>query len=57
MQGEFTVEIEDEMQRRFRDKGWMESKSIIQSGIASGKALEVGPGPGYLGLGIGINGG
>jgi ubiquinone/menaquinone biosynthesis C-methylase UbiE len=50
IQGEFTVEIYDQMQRRFRDKGWMETKAIIQSGINTGCVLEVGPGPGYLGL-------
>ena len=50
IQGEFTVQKYDQMQRRFRDKGWMETKDIINSGINSGMALEVGPGPGYLGL-------
>ena len=50
IQGEFMVEAFDEMQRRFRDKGWMETKAIIQSGIDAGSVLEVGPGPGYLGL-------
>jgi len=50
IQGKLTVEIYDQMQRRFRDKGWMETKAIIQSGITEGTALEVGPGPGYLGL-------
>jgi ubiquinone/menaquinone biosynthesis C-methylase UbiE len=50
IQGEFTVAIYDRMQRRFRDKGWMETKSIIKSGISRGAALEVGSGPGYLGL-------
>ena len=50
IQGEFTVEIYDRMQRRFRDKGWIETKAVIQSGIATGTVLEVGPGPGYLGL-------
>jgi len=48
--GEFTCEAYDAMQRRFRDKGWMETKDIIKSGIISGLALEIGPGPGYLGL-------
>ncbi|MBN2135141.1 MAG: class I SAM-dependent methyltransferase [Acidobacteria bacterium] len=38
------------MARRFRDKGWMETKSIIKSGLDSGVALEIGPGPAYLGL-------
>jgi ubiquinone/menaquinone biosynthesis C-methylase UbiE len=50
IQGEFTVEIYDQMQRRFRDKGWIETKAIIRSGINKGSVLEVGPGPGYLGL-------
>ncbi len=50
IQGELTVEIYNQMQRRFRDKGWIETKAIIQSGITEGSVLEVGPGPGYLGL-------
>lgn len=50
IQGEFTAEIYNQMQRRFRDKGWMETKAVAQSGITNGLALEVGPGPGYLGL-------
>ena len=50
IQGEFTVAIYDRMQRRFRDKGWMETQSVIKSGITAGAALEVGSGPGYLGL-------
>jgi ubiquinone/menaquinone biosynthesis C-methylase UbiE len=40
----------NQMQRRFRDKGWLETKIILKSGITSGHALEIGPGPGYLGL-------
>ena len=50
IQGEFTVEIYDRMQRRFRDKGWIETKDIIESGMTRGLALEIGSGPGYLGL-------
>lgn len=50
IQGEFTVEIYNQMQRRLRDKGWMETRDIIKSGITYGLALEIGPGPGYLGL-------
>jgi len=50
IQGEFNVQIYDQMQRRLRDKGYSETKDIIKSGINSGLALEVGPGPGYLGL-------
>jgi SAM-dependent methyltransferase len=48
--GEFTCEMYNEMQRRFRDRGWIETKDVLKAGIASGHALEVGPGPGYLGL-------
>ena len=50
IQGEFTVNLYDHMQRRLRDKGWIETKDIIKSGITKGSALEIGPGPGYLGL-------
>lgn len=38
------------MMRRMRDRGWIETKDVIKSGIDSGRALEIGPGPGYLGL-------
>jgi ubiquinone/menaquinone biosynthesis C-methylase UbiE len=48
--GEFNTQIYDDMLRRMRDRGWLETKLIIGSGIRSGLALEVGPGPGYLGL-------
>ncbi|MCF8054844.1 MAG: class I SAM-dependent methyltransferase [Deltaproteobacteria bacterium] len=32
------------------NKGWIETKEIMNSGITKGLALEIGPGPGYLGL-------
>jgi ubiquinone/menaquinone biosynthesis C-methylase UbiE len=50
IQGEFNVNLYDQMQRRLRDKGWIETADIIKSGITNGSALEIGPGPGYLGL-------
>ena len=50
IQGDFNVTIYDKMQRRLRDKGWIETNSIITFGINSGLSLEIGPGPGYLGL-------
>jgi ubiquinone/menaquinone biosynthesis C-methylase UbiE len=40
----------DEMARHLRDKGLIETNAIIKSGIDHGRALEMGPGPGYLGL-------
>ena len=48
--GEFNTQAYDQMMRRLRDKGWMETDQIIKGGVTSGLALEVGPGPGYLGL-------
>jgi ubiquinone/menaquinone biosynthesis C-methylase UbiE len=48
--GEFNTKAYDEMMRRMRDRGWLETKMIINAGISSGLVLEVGPGPGYLGL-------
>ena len=50
IQGEVTVRQYDEMQRNLRDRGWMETKAMIASGIDHGHALEIGHGPGYLGL-------
>jgi ubiquinone/menaquinone biosynthesis C-methylase UbiE len=50
IQGEFNITTYDKMQRKLRDKGWIETKDIINCGINKGLALEVGPGPGYLGL-------
>jgi ubiquinone/menaquinone biosynthesis C-methylase UbiE len=48
--GEFNVSMYDQMQRNLRDRGWIETKALLRSGITSGHALEVGSGPGYLGL-------
>jgi len=50
IQGEFTVAMYDQMQRRLRDKGWIETGDLLRHGLTHGHALEVGPGPGYLGL-------
>lgn len=44
------VEAYDLMLRTLHDRGWMETRAIIAAGLRSGRALEVGPGPGYLGL-------
>jgi ubiquinone/menaquinone biosynthesis C-methylase UbiE len=50
IQGQLSVEIYDQMQQRLRDKGWMDTGDILKSGITNGIVLEIGPGPGYLGL-------
>jgi ubiquinone/menaquinone biosynthesis C-methylase UbiE len=48
--GEFIVTMYDTMQRKLCDRGCIETNDIIQSGITEGLALEIGPGPGYVGL-------
>lgn len=48
--GELVTDSYDKMMRRLRNLGWLETGLIIKGGITSGLALEVGPGPGYLGL-------
>ena len=48
--GGITLEAYDEMLRVVRDRGWLKTRDIIASGIRSGHALEIGPGPGYTGL-------
>ncbi len=50
IQGEFNVETYDRFMRRMRDRGWIETDLVLKTGIEQGLALEVGPGPGYLGL-------
>jgi ubiquinone/menaquinone biosynthesis C-methylase UbiE len=42
----------DAMQRHIRDHGWLQDKvrDVLDAGITSGDVLEVGCGPGYLGL-------
>jgi ubiquinone/menaquinone biosynthesis C-methylase UbiE len=50
IQGASTVETYDRMERGMRDRGWISAPEVIKSGIDHGRALEIGPGPGYLGL-------
>lgn len=50
IQDAITVEQYDEFLRGMRDRGVMETKDIIKKGMDTGHMLEVGPGPGYLGL-------
>ena len=50
IQGEFDVKEYNRFARNMRDRGWMETDVVIKSGINRGLALEVGPGPGYIGL-------
>lgn len=50
IQGEFNVSTYDEMQRKLRDRGWIETNDLLKHGLTHGHALEIGHGPGYLGL-------
>jgi len=50
IQGKITVAVYDRFSRNMRDKGWNNLDGIINSGIKQGDVLEIGPGPGYLGL-------
>jgi ubiquinone/menaquinone biosynthesis C-methylase UbiE len=50
IEGTFTVAAYDEFQRHMRDRGWIETGALLKADIRMGRALEIGPGPGYLGL-------
>jgi ubiquinone/menaquinone biosynthesis C-methylase UbiE len=50
IQGAKSVEAFDRLQRRFRKHNLLQHRAIISLGIRTGHALEIGPGPGYLGL-------
>lgn len=50
IQNEITVEAFDLFARSMRDKGWNGVESMVASGIRGGDVLEIGPGPGYVGL-------
>jgi len=50
IQGEFNVTMYDQMQKSMRDRGWIQTHLLLENGITQGCALEIGPGPGYLGL-------
>ncbi|MEV4917636.1 class I SAM-dependent methyltransferase [Streptomyces tirandamycinicus] len=52
LQGDELALKYDEMQRHIRDNGWLEEKieDILKAEIDSGEVLELGCGPGYLGL-------
>ena len=50
IQNRLTVEIFDDFARSMRDKGWNNVDSFVKAGITKGKVLEIGSGPGYVGL-------
>jgi ubiquinone/menaquinone biosynthesis C-methylase UbiE len=50
IQGADVVAQYDLMQRNLRDRGWTINGLLLQHGMTAGHALEIGHGPGYLGL-------
>jgi len=50
IQNSLTVEVFNEFAKGMRDKGWQNVDKFIQLGINKGHLLEIGPGPGYVGL-------
>lgn len=50
IQGELDVEIFNEFAKGMRDKGWNNVDGFIAAGITKGTVLEIGPGPGLIGL-------
>jgi len=50
IQDGFDVASYDRMMRKMWKRGWVETKEVIQSEITQGTALEISPGPGYLGI-------
>jgi ubiquinone/menaquinone biosynthesis C-methylase UbiE len=50
IQDQPTVAAYDEMQRHLLSRGWIRTKALFDHGMTGGHAIEIGPGPGYLGL-------
>ncbi len=48
--GPAQAEAYDRMQAGLREKGWLETRDLLNDGINFGSALEIGSGPGHLGL-------
>jgi ubiquinone/menaquinone biosynthesis C-methylase UbiE len=50
IQGQDNVAMYDQMQRNQNKRGWGISGQLVQYGMIHGSALEIGHGPGYVGL-------
>ncbi|TAJ44288.1 methyltransferase domain-containing protein [Methanofollis fontis] len=50
IQDRTTVAVYEQMQKNLRDAGHLPVATLQETGIRSGTALEIGPGPGLLGL-------
>ena len=50
IQDALDVEVFNRFAQGMRDKGWNNVDTILSAGIRAGDVLEIGPGPGYVGL-------
>jgi ubiquinone/menaquinone biosynthesis C-methylase UbiE len=50
IQDALDVEVFNRFAQGMRDKGWNNVDAILSSGVQEGCVLEIGPGPGYVGL-------
>ena len=50
IQDALDVAVFDRFAQGMRDKGWNNVETIIAAGVCAGDVLEIGPGPGYVGL-------
>ena len=50
IQGEAPAALFDRFARGMRDRGWNGVEEILAAGLPAGDLLELGPGPGYVGL-------
>ena len=50
IQDALDVAVFDRFAQGMRDKGWNNVDTIIAAGVRAGDVLEIGPGPGYVGL-------
>jgi len=50
IQNELTADVFNAFAKAMCDKGWNGVDSMLESGISGESILEIGPGPGYVGL-------
>ena len=50
IQDALDVAVFDRFAQGMRDKGWNNVETIIAAGVCAGDVLEIGPGPGYVGM-------
>jgi ubiquinone/menaquinone biosynthesis C-methylase UbiE len=50
IQGALDVKVFNDFAKTMRDKVWNNVDTFLRAGISQGEVLEIGPGPGYVGL-------